>query len=85
MRLTPIQHYKNVNIVNYRNGIERFAIWYGEKARALHLAVDKATKQVLYGWFDIQETTRAYFVMLMNIILKHGIPKKIKIKEGHFQ
>ena len=63
-----------------------FAIWYGKKARALHLAVDKATKQVLYGWFDIQETTRAYFVMLMNIILKHGIPKKIKqIKEEHFR
>ena len=62
-----------------------FAIWYGEKVRALHLAVDKATKQVLYGWFDIQETTRAYFVMLMNIILKHGIPKKIKTdKRGTF-
>ena len=62
-----------------------FAIWYGEKARALHLAVDKATKQVLYGWFDIQETTRAYFLMLMNIILNHGIPKKIKTdKRGTF-
>lgn len=62
-----------------------FAIWYGEKARALHLAVDKATKRVLYGWFDIQETTRAYFLMLMNIILKHGIPKKIKTdKRGTF-
>lgn len=45
-----------------------FAMWYGEKARALHLAVDKATKRVLYGWFDTQETTRAYFLMLMHII-----------------
>lgn len=62
-----------------------FAIWYGEKARALHLAVDKATKRVLYGWFDVQETTRAYFIMLMNIILKNGIPKKIKTdKRGTF-
>lgn len=62
-----------------------FAIWYGEKARALHLAVDRATKRVLYGWFDIQETTRAYFIMLMNIILKYGIPKKIKTdKRGTF-
>ena len=68
-------------LYNYGQEIQMdaaFAIWYGKKARALHLAVDKATKQVLYGWFDIQETTRAYFVMLMNIILKHGIPKKIK-------
>ena len=75
-------------LYNYGQEIQMdaaFAIWYGEKARALHLAVDKATKQVLYGWFDIQETTRAYFVMLMNIILKHGIPKKIKTdKRGTF-
>lgn len=62
-----------------------FAMWYGEKPRALHLSVDKATKRVLHGWFDIQETTRAYFIMLTNIILKHGIPKKIKTdKRGTF-
>lgn len=62
-----------------------FAIWYGDKARALHLAVDKATKKVLYGWFDIQETTRGYFIMLMNLILIYGIPKKIKTdKRGTF-
>ena len=75
-------------LYNYGQEIQMdaaFAIWYGEKARALHLAVDKATKQVLYGWFDIQETTRAYFLMLMNIILKYGIPKKIKTdKRGTF-
>ena len=62
-----------------------FAIWYGEKIRALHLAVDKATKKVLYGWFDKQETTRAYYIMLMNILLNYGIPKKIKTdKRGTF-
>lgn len=62
-----------------------FAIWYGNAARALHLAVDKATKKVLYGWFDVQETTRAYFIMLMNLILNYGIPKKIKTdKRGTF-
>lgn len=62
-----------------------FAMWYGEKIRALHLAVDKATKKVLYGWFDVQETTRAYYIMLMNIILNYGIPKKIKTdKRGTF-
>ena len=62
-----------------------FALWYGNKARALHLSVDKATKKVLYGWFDIQETTRGYYIMLMNIIMKYGIPKKIKTdKRGTF-
>lgn len=62
-----------------------FAIWYGANARALHLSVDKATKKVLYGWFDVQETTRAYFIMLMNVILNYGIPKKIKTdKRGTF-
>ena len=75
-------------LYNYGQEIQMdaaFAIWYGEKARALHLAVDKATKRVLYGWFDVQETTRAYFIMLMNIILIHGIPKKIKTdKRGTF-
>lgn len=75
-------------LYNYGQEIQMdaaFAVWYGEKARALHLAVDKATKRVLYGWFDVQETTRAYFIMLMNIILKNGIPKKIKTdKRGTF-
>ena len=62
-----------------------FAIWYGSEPRALHLAVDKATKKVLYGWFDVQETTKAYYIMLMNIILNYGIPKKIKTdKRGTF-
>lgn len=75
-------------LYNYGQEIQMdaaFAIWYGEKARALHLAVDKATKRVLYGWFDVQETTRSYFLLLMNIILRYGIPKKIKTdKRGTF-
>lgn len=75
-------------LYNYGEEIQMdaaFAQWYGEKTRALHLAVDKATKRVLFGWFDIQETTRGYFVMLMNIILKYGIPRKIKTdKRGTF-
>ena len=49
-------------LYNYGQEIQMdatFYIWYGEKTRALHLAVDKATKKVLYGYFDVQETTRA--------------------------
>lgn len=55
-----------------------FWIWFGEVETALHLAVDKATKKVLYGWFDYEETTQAYLKLLMNMILNYGIPNKIK-------
>ena len=55
-----------------------FWIWFGEEETALHLAVDKATKKVLSGYFDYEETTNAYLVVLMNMIINFGIPKKIK-------
>ena len=55
-----------------------FWIWFGTEETALHLAVDKATKKVLYGWFDYEETTNAYMVVLMNMIKNYGIPEKIK-------
>lgn len=55
-----------------------FWIWFGEIETALHLAVDKATKKVLYGWFDYEETTKAYMILLMNTITSYGIPNKIK-------
>lgn len=55
-----------------------FWIWFGKDETALHLAVDKATKKVLYGWFDYEETTQAYLTLLMNMILCYGIPNEIK-------
>ena len=55
-----------------------FWIWFGTEETALHLAVDKATKKVLAGYFDYEETTSAYLVVLMNIIINFGIPAKIK-------
>ena len=55
-----------------------FWIWFGEEESALHLAVDKATKKVLYGWFEWEETTQAYMTVLMGIITNYGIPNKIK-------
>lgn len=60
-------------------------IWFGNIPTMLHLAVDKATKKVLYGWFDYQETSYAYYVLLMNIVLKYGIPELIRTdKRGCF-
>ena len=53
-------------------------IWFSNEETFLHLAVDKATKKVLYGWFAYEETTEAYITILMNIIIVYGIPKKIK-------
>ena len=53
-------------------------VWFGNIVTYLHLAVDKATKKVLFGWFEYEEVTRGYFVLLYNIIINYGIPKKIK-------
>lgn len=53
-------------------------LWFGGVASYLHLAVDKATKKVLFGWFEFEEITRGYFVVLFHIIINYGIPAKIK-------
>ena len=53
-------------------------IWFGNIATHLHLAVDKGTKKVLCGWFEYEEITRAYFILLFNTIINYGIPKRIK-------
>lgn len=53
-------------------------LWFGGISSFLHLAVDKATKKVLFGWFEYEEITRGYFVVLFHIIINYGIPAKIK-------
>lgn len=53
-------------------------IWFGGIVTHLHLSVDKGTKKVLSGWFEYEELTRGYFVLLFNMIINHGIPKRIK-------
>ena len=53
-------------------------VWFGDTVTYLHLAVDKATKKVLSGWFEYEEVTRGYFVLLYNIIVNYGIPARIK-------
>ena len=55
-----------------------FKLWFGGISSALHLAVDKGTKKVLFGWFEYEEITRGYFVLLYNIIINYGIPEKVK-------
>ena len=51
-----------------------FWIWFGTEESTLHLAVDKATRKVLSGYFDLN----AYLIVLMNMIINFGIPTKIK-------
>ena len=53
-------------------------LWFSGIPSFLHLAVDKATKKVLFGWFEYEEITRGYFVVLFHIIINYGIPAKIK-------
>ena len=53
-------------------------IWFGNIVTHLHLAVDKGTKKVLFGWFEYEEITRAYFILLFNTVINYGIPKRIK-------
>ena len=69
--------------LNYSFGEEvqmdaAFWVLFGTEETALHLSVDKATKKVLSGYFDYEETTSAYIVTLMNMIINFGIPKEIK-------
>ena len=53
-------------------------MWFGNVVTHLHLSVDKGTKKVLCGWFEYEEITRAYFILLFNTIINYGIPKCIK-------
>ena len=82
-RLEEFEKHIRKSTLHYSFGQEvqmdaAFWIWFGTEETALHLAVDKATKKVLAGWFDYEETTSAYMIVLMNIIINFGIPNKIK-------
>lgn len=34
--------------------------------------------KVLFGWFEYEELTRGYMILLYNIVVNYGIPKRIK-------
>ncbi len=53
-------------------------LWFGGIPSYLHLAIDRATKKVLFGWFEFEEITRGYLALLFHIIINYGIPAKIK-------
>lgn len=72
---------KSSNLYSFGQEVQMDAcekMWFGGIPSYLHLAVDKATKKVLFGWFEYEEITRGYYVVLFNMIINYGIPAKIK-------
>ena len=50
--------------------------WFGDKKSCLHLAIDKATSNVVGAYFDKQETLNGYYHVLYQILTNYGIPYK---------
>lgn len=51
-------------------------IWFGNEVTHLHLAIDDATGKIVGGYFDEQETLKAYYQVLYQILKNYGIPYK---------
>ena len=51
-------------------------LWFGGIKSCLHLAVDKATNNIVGAWFDYQETLNGYYHIFYLILTKYGIPYK---------
>lgn len=50
--------------------------WFGDKTSCLHLAVDKATNNIVGAYFDYQETLNGYYNVFYQILTNYGIPYK---------
>lgn len=55
-----------------------FHNWFSNEKACLHLAVDKATNNVVGAWFDKQETLAGYYKVFYQILINYGIPNKFK-------
>ena len=51
-------------------------VWFGNVVTHLHLAIDDATGKIVGGYFDEQETLKAYYQVLYQILTNYGIPYK---------
>lgn len=72
---------RSTNLYSFGQEVQMDAsenLWFGNVVSHLHLVVDKGTKKVLFGWFEYEEITRAYFILLYNMIINYGIPVRIK-------
>ena len=52
--------------------------WFGDIKTCLHLAIDKATSNIVGAWFDKQETLNGYYHVFYQILTNYGIPYKFK-------
>ena len=50
--------------------------WFGDFKTCLHLAMDKATSNVVGAYFDKQETLNGYYHVFEQILSNYGIPYK---------
>ena len=55
-----------------------FHLWFGKEKTTLHAAIDDATGNVVGLYFDNQETLNGYYNVTHQILVKYGIPYKIK-------
>ena len=51
-------------------------LWFGDKKTCLHLAVDRATNNIVGAWFDKHETLNGYYHVFYQILTNYGIPYK---------
>lgn len=53
-------------------------LWFGNTKTALHAAIDDSTGTLVALYFDNQETLNGYYNITKQILLKYGIPYKLK-------
>lgn len=53
-------------------------LWFGQRKAVLHLAIDNATRTIVGGFFDWQETLNGYYHVFHQILSNYGIPFKFK-------
>ena len=48
--------------------------WFGSQKTQLHIAIDDYSGSIVAAYFDTQETLKAYYTLLYQILTSHGIP-----------
>lgn len=84
-----VKHFRKSNLIyGFGEQVQMDAAsyqWFGNIVTYLHLAVDKGTKKVLYGYFAMQETLYAYNIILWELLHRYGKPLLIRTdKRGCF-
>lgn len=54
-------------------------VWFGSEVTHLHVAIDDASGNIVGAYFDTQETLKAYYNVLHQILCNHGIPSTFAV------